>query len=81
MQLRKVYVDMNINQVTIGENENIDDKMEVIKTKMIYPHQEQLMKQISEGSDTSSIDKMRIQLFNLNPMVGADLFCFSLVNG
>jgi len=40
MQLRKVYVDMNINQVTIGENENIDDKMEVIKTKMIYPHQE-----------------------------------------
>ena len=75
LELKRVYLEINKNVLSIGETEEVNDKMEVIKEKNIYPREQELESAVGNENSVDKIKGLNIVLHSLDKM-----YCFVLVS-
>lgn len=85
IELRKVYVNITPQKISIGESSDISNQMDVIYLENVFPRKNQILDILKKETQPTAdkIDVLRIPLFNLKSLFGTDgtdMYCFTIMN-
>lgn len=82
IEFKRVYVSMNRNKIQIGENANIENQIDVIYMKNIFPRKEMIRDRLQGNFNLYSLNYYRLPLFDMKNALEEkeDQYCFVLLN-